>query len=1131
MRITLSLGSILLLSACASTSEGPTNASIRAPAKEPGAVPIGDFLSTVYTYPTGQFDPRWVDEAQVADAKLFAGKPKGSRVLRKGGGSLDPTAFTALGPQPILSGGDRYSGRINDIVISPQPRIAGNANTYQAFVASDGGGVWRSNNCCSASTTFEPVTDAPDIQSIAIGDLHMDPNDPQTIYAGTGDLRYGSWSFGSVGLLKTIDGGDSWRVLGREQFVPNYPASLSAFSQHQAIGKVAVDPNQSTNVVVGTKTGLYFSYDGGESFAGPCLTNPYGPESSNPHRQDTTALLALDFSGSTTLYAAVGTRGQATPVQPDLDFNGANGIYRAAMPTTGCPDNWERISRSDNGWPSDLGNGQSFGSIGRIELAAAPSNPNILYAEAIAAQGFAILRVWRSSDGGDSWQARATPNNFFGCPPGTQNWYNAGINVSPTDINHVLLSAWWTYRSTDGAATFNNMQCINDRASVHIDHHARAFVGGDPNRLLVGNDGGVYYSANATVDGPNFVPLNNSINTIEFYSGDISANFATANQRTIIGGAQDNGTSALVQSGSPAQAAPWQAIYGGDGITTRIEPVRGQRVYVSSQRGDLAVSTNGPNSPERDASGPWGPGTSSGDRKSFLMPYDLYKYGDTSVPGSGCSSDQGCTHLIAGTYRVWESTNGAIAASDTARWRAISPDLTKNNLRIGTDNRSVIQSMRFAVSTNRIAMVGTLDGKAWYGFGLGTGSARWVDLTQNNAVLPNRPILGVATDPNIPTTGYAAVAGFGANTPQTPGHVYQVRCNADCSSFDWRDVSGNLPDVPINAVVVNPWIPTQVFAGSDWGLYYTDNIEAEQPQWQHFQGLPRAMIWDMAIDRGFSTLAVFTRSRGAWVWPLPQQAVVTGPTDEPGLSRFNLPAPSPANAFCPSGYFTATVDDGPGAGLKPGIFGIELLLDSPGTRLLDGGLNFGGLMDAGQVGFAGVNFGNAANEDQRLRLSLLGSPNDDVSGTLAARVQVMRQAAGGVSELVYDSVLNLSLAQPSVAEIVVSPGYYVATLGPEGATAEQIGGAPEGQFFFELTTSFVDRPGGGFQGGAILGGYHAEHPFAGVSGFAAFCLGTPHSTSVRVLSQPTYGASGAQDLRLRLLDDAQRELISVPSTQ
>jgi hypothetical protein len=1117
----------LLMAACASTPQAKFEPA-PPPTKAPGAVPIGEFLASVYTYPTGRYDARWWEAARVGDAKLASAVPTGDFSHLKGAKALNPNAFTPMGPQPIQDGADLNTGRINDIVVSPQPLIPGNPDSYRAFAASDGGGVWRSENCCSPATTWEPVTDDPDIESIAIGDLEIDPNNPDVIYAGTGDLRFGSWAFGSAGVLKSVDGGDSWGVIGRDVFVPNYPASLSAFSQYQAVGKVVVDPNNSQKLAVGTKTGLYFSYDAGSSWTGPCLTNPYGPTSNNPHRQDITGLLALNFAGSTTLIAAVGTRGAATPVQPDLDFNGANGIYRASMPAAGCPTGWQLISRPDNGWPANTGAGTAFGPIGRIEIAAAPQNPNILYAKAIDPQSFAIIGLWRSSDAGNSWQPRATPANFSGCEPGTQNWYNAGITVSPTNVDDVVLSAWWLYRSIDGAATFSNLVCATPAtATVHIDQHARAFVGGDPNRLLIGNDGGVYYSANATLPTPTFTPLNGTINAVEFYSGDIIANFATANPRVMIGGAQDNGTSALIQFGDEARPDLWLHAFGGDGITTRIEPVFGQRVYMSSQRGNIVVSVNGANAPEFDANGPWGPRESSGDRKSFLMPFDLYKYGDTAVADSGCAGNDGCNHLIAGTYRVWESTNGANAATAAARWTAISPDLSKNNLIVGTDNRSVIQALRFAVSTRRVAMAGTLDGNVWFGFGLGTGAASWVNVTGNNTVLPNRSILGVATDPLTPTIGYAAVAGFGANTPSTPGHVYQVRCNADCSSFSWRDVSGNLPDIPANTVMVNPWIPRQVFVGTDWGLYYTNDVEAAQPVWRRFATLPRAMVWDLAIDRGFSTLAVFTRSRGAWVWPLPREIVDPGgPLDEPSVVGFPLPAPNPANASCPAGFFIAAVDDGPGAGLTPGAFGMEVLLDDPGTRVLAGGLNFGGLIDGSQVGFAGFNFANAANENQRLNLRVTGSKSDNLTRSLPVRIRIARRPDANTSITVFETTTALQMETAYVDQVDLPPGFYEATV---AAVNGDPGGAADGQFFFELTTSFLDRPGGGFQGGAVVGGYHAAHPFGGVSGFAAFCLATPHSTSIRVLSRPTYGPSGAQDLRLRIQDAQQRDLLVVPA--
>ena len=99
--------------------------------------------------------------------------------------------------------------------------------------------------------------------------------------------------------------------------------------------------------------------------------------------------------------------------------------------------------------------------------------------------------------------------------------------------------------------------------------------------------------------------------------------------------------------------------------------------------------------------------------------------------------------------------------------------------------------------------------------------------------------------------GYAAVGGFDANTPTTPGHVFQITCAADCGSFTWANKTGNLPDIPVDSIIVNPNNAQQVFAGTDWGVYYTDDITVASPTWQRFEnGIPHAMVWDMQIDRG-----------------------------------------------------------------------------------------------------------------------------------------------------------------------------------------------------------------------------------------------------------------------------------------
>jgi hypothetical protein len=170
-------------------------------------------------------------------------------------------------------------------------------------------------------------------------------------------------------------------------------------------------------------------------------------------------------------------------------------------------------------------------------------------------------------------------------------------------------------------------------------------------------------------------------------------------------------------------------------------------------------------------------------------------------------------------------------------------------------------------------MVGTNDRNVQIGFGMGSGSntSTWVNVTDSNAVLANRPILDVAFDPTTTTApiAYAAAGGFDQNTPTTPGHVFRVTCAANCASFTWEDKSGNLPNVPVDSIVVTPNVPSQVFAGTDIGLYFTNNISALTPTWYRYSaGLPNVMIWDMQIDRGATTLSLWTRGRGAFVWPL-----------------------------------------------------------------------------------------------------------------------------------------------------------------------------------------------------------------------------------------------------------------------
>jgi len=889
------------------------------------------------TLPTGKFNPGWVRKAANDDKKIPRGVPKGKKRGHNGLSavttatrtigtlSLNDTAFTALGPMPErmtgCTGCYNYTttqGRVNNIAIDPTTTTNGSIVAYAATV---GGGVWKTTNCCSASTTWTVVTDDPLISTTSIDSVTIDPNDHNTIYAGTGDLNFGSFSMGSQGILKSIDAGATWTVLAPDVFGPALPEPAGEFPQYQAVGKVRVDPNNSNNVVAGTKTGLYLSYDGGANWTGPCLTNAF-----NSMRQDITALeLSNMGSGVTRILAAVGVRGFATTVQYNLNQNGANGIYTANMPASGCPS-FTSIAGNGNGfryqstatsaYPANAnmnaGSGTAYvnsstgNQLGRIDMAVAPTNVNVIYAQvgSITANNNSgcgntagcQLGVWVTTNGGTSWSFMGGSTGFSlkrcggGAQAGTgdypQNWYDQAVAVDPNNADRVFISTFDVWFATRTGSAFNNVTCgysySGSAGPVHTDQHALAFVPGSSSILVLGNDGGMHGSTNANTasssQDPTWFNMDTGLNTIEFYSGDISGNFDTAASPQASGGAQDNGPSSATFSGSPTGPVQWQMGLGGDGFYSRIDPVgtgTSLRFWQGNNSGGVSrciSNCTASGATWTSKKGGWG-----SDTQSFILPFDLFRGGipgGTDCPAAGASG--GCGRLLAGTTRVWETITGNSAnAGGTVTWYVTNNPSTQNLTKQTLGNRSFINQVKYAPKTHTVAIVGTNDGNVQIGFNLGTGTASqatWVNVTGSNAVLPNRPVLGIALDPTTTTSpiGYAAVGGFDANTPSTPGHLFRVDCTANCASFTWTDKSGNLPDIPVDSVIANPNIPAQVFAGTDFGLYYTDDITANPPVWQRFTaGLPAVMIWDMQIDRGSTTLSLWTRGRGAFVWPLP----------------------------------------------------------------------------------------------------------------------------------------------------------------------------------------------------------------------------------------------------------------------
>jgi subtilisin family serine protease len=230
---------------------------------------------------------------------------------------------------------------------------------------------------------------------------------------------------------------------------------------------------------------------------------------------------------------------------------------------------------------------------------------------------------------------------------------------------------------------------------------------------------------------------------------------------------------------------------------------------------------------------------------------------------------------------------------------------------------------------------------------------------------------------------------------------------------------------------------------------------------------------------------------------IPNGLTIDQPTDSVLLPT------DPAQA-CPGFYIVRTH---PGPNSQSGRFGVELLLQGSGSRTLQGGLNFGGRATADVRGFSAFNITNSTGEPQIISLEVnVGAPG---------QLLLQRRSGGQVVATPVDQEIP---AGESIVEVVVPPGFYVVAYAP------QVSGSA--YYLISALTSFVDRPGGGFQGGAVFGGYHDVERES--TGFAGFCIARPFDVSVEVLSAPTYGASGAKDMEFTLSSGSGRVYLARP---
>jgi photosystem II stability/assembly factor-like uncharacterized protein len=578
---------------------------------------------------------------------------------------------------------------------------------------------------------------------------------------------------------------------------------VSGLEESRHIAELEVHPANTDILYVAVSGGLYSKgLDRGIYKS----TDAGGSWSKVLFLNDSTSAIdvAIDPNDVNIVYAAMWERLRGPSFRKAAGIN--SGIYKS----TDGGSSWEQLL---NGLPSP------DPIIGRISIAVAQSNSDYVYAlykKASTPNGSSnsFHKFFRSTDKGDSWTEM--PSGILPSEFSSFGWYFGVLEVDPSNHLTVYCGDIDLFKSTNGG---NNWQNITNSYSgsfdqQHPDQHSLWINPANPDELVNGNDGGMF----STVSGGAPWTKSYDLPISQFYASEIDF----LQPEIKLGGTQDNGT--LMSDGTINN---WDHILGGDGFHAKVDYSNSNIIYAESQWGGIRKSTNGGQNFSYAGNG------IDFARTNWSTPYTL----DLLDPNI----------LYLGTYKLHKTTNGA------GNWSAISPDLTRGpNGRLGT-----ITCVSTAVedgNTIRVLYVGTDDAKLSVSTNSGT---TWEDRT---GVLPQRYMTDVLTDKREPSIAYVTLSGY--NLDETNPHIFRTTDYG----MTWNDISGNIPDVPVNSIIIDYDKDSTLYVGTDAGVFYTENLGNT---WSVLgSDLPNSPVFDINYHQPTRKLVAGTHGRSLFEFDL-----------------------------------------------------------------------------------------------------------------------------------------------------------------------------------------------------------------------------------------------------------------------
>jgi len=658
------------------------------------------------------------------------------------------------------------------------------------WVGGIDGGIWKTTDITASPATWTLVNDFLD--NLSIASICQDPSNTNTMYFGTGEKTFNIDEAQGGGVWKSTDHGVTWNLLTNTIGFWN-------------VSKVLCDASGNVYVgTVGSGQGLQRSADGGSTWTNITPTTSGGG----------TRIADMDISSTGRLHVSKGYQSAANQF----------GYFYTDNPGTVTSGTWTQAATP-------------FSSQYNVDIAVTGNVVYVLPSNSVNQ----TPTVYKSTDGGVNWSATSSisiaGNNAVSSG---QAWYCLAIGVDPNNTNNVIVGGLNCYRTTNGGTTWSQISAWVSGLAVSVYIHAdQHFVAWNGNQVLIGSDGGIFYSADG---GSTFTDRNANLRLKQFYSCAIhpgSTNYFLA-------GAQDNGVHQFNGAGLTNSVE----VSGGDGAFVAIDQDQPSYQFGSYVYNHYHRSIDGGNTwTDFDFYDGTAPANFT-NFGSFINPFDYDDAGNAMYCGADAGQFFRWTNpqtLAPGTYHSAGSGFPAgvsqVAISNflgIVSAVAVSP-YTSNRVYFGTDTGRII----------RVDNANTI-----------TSGSAGTNLTESSFPHANISCINLGTNDN---NLIATFSNYG---------VTKVWVSTN-GGTNWTAIDGNLPDVPVRWAMFYPSSNTRAFLATEMGVFETTLINGGSTVWTQdgtFPVVRTDMLQYRSSDR---TLVAATHGRGLWTAIIPIVLPVT----------------------------------------------------------------------------------------------------------------------------------------------------------------------------------------------------------------------------------------------------------------